>query len=71
MRRKIFIDALEYSIEELKKKIKENKDFDQLYFIGEPGDDPVVISKEKGLVIPSTKYVNKKMVSRIIRVLEA
>lgn len=71
MRRKIFIDALEYSIEELKKKIKENKDFSQLYFIGEAGDDPVVISKEKGLVIPSTKYVNKKMVSRIIRALEA
>jgi hypothetical protein len=71
MRRKIFIDALEYSIEELKKKIKENKDFDQLYFIGEAGDDPVVISKEKGLVIPSTEYVNKKMVSRIIRVLKA
>ena len=71
MRRKIFIDALEYSIEELKEKIKENKDFDQLYFIGEAGDDPVVISKEKGLVIPSTKYVNKKMVSRIIRVLKA
>jgi len=71
MRRKIFIDALEYSIEELKEKIKENKDFDQLYFIGEAGDDPVVISKEKGLVIPSTEYVNKKMVSRIIRVLKA
>ena len=71
MRRKIFIDALEYSIEELKEKIKENKDFDQLYFIGEAGDDPVVISKEKGLVIPSTEYVNKRMVSRIIRVLKA